>query len=155
MAFRTYVIRRTTLRTLTDRIDRGEARHSLHLNPLGDTMRRISRGSLLVVPLVLCACHTYRTVPLSPQASGRLPEHSWVVRMGGERVPVEGGAATRDSIIGTRPDGSRVAIPRDSVAYVESREVSALRTAGAISGGVVVAYATLVVVALASLSTAW
>ena len=118
-------------------------------------MRGVSRRTLLVVPLLVCACHTWRNVPLAPQASERLPDHSWVVRVGGERVPVEGGSATPDSIVGTRPDQSRIAIPRDSVAYVEVRQVSALRTAGAISGGVAVAYATLLIVALAALSTAW
>jgi hypothetical protein len=65
-------------------------------------------------------------------------------------VPLDGGSATPDSIIGTRPDRSRVAIPRDSVAYVETRQVSALRTAGAISGGLLIAYATIVMIAFAS-----
>ena len=118
-------------------------------------MRGVSRRTVLVVPLLAGACHSWSNVPLAPQASVRLPDHSWVVRVGGERVPVEAGSTTPDSIIGTRPDHSRIAIPRDSVAYVEVRKVSALRTAGAISGGVAVAYATLLIVALAALSTAW
>ena len=110
-----------------------------------------SRARLLVVPLLLSACHTWSTVPLSPNASGPLPRHSTVVLMGGERVEVENGRTTRDSLIGGRPSGARFAVPRDSVAFVETRKVSVIRSVGAGAGGLLVAVSVLTVVALMAL----
>ena len=113
-------------------------------------MFRISRARLLVVPLLTCACHTLSTVPLSPNTSGPLPRHSTVVLMGGNRVPVDDGRTTRDSLIGVRFDGARYAVPRDSVAFVETRKVSVVRSVAAGAGGLVVASAVLIVVAMAA-----
>ena len=117
-------------------------------------MSRLSRARLIVVPLLLGACHTWRTVPMSPSESGPLPRHSTVVLVGGERVSVEGGLTTRDSLISQRLGGARFAVPRDSVHFVEERKVSAVRSVGAGLGALaVVVSAATVVVAFALLST--
>ena len=110
-------------------------------------MLGMSRATLIVVPLLMCACHTWRTVPISPNTSGPLPRHSTVVLMGGERVQVEDGRTTRDSLIGDRLNGARFAVPRDSVSFVETREVSVIRSVGVGAGGLLVAYAVVIVVA--------
>jgi len=111
-------------------------------------MRGLSRARLIVVPLLVGACHTWSTVPLSPNASGPLPRHSTVVLIGGERVDVEDGRTTRDSLIGDRNGGWRFAVSRDSVAFVEARKVSAVRSVAAGAGGLVVVFSVLVVAAM-------
>ena len=107
-----------------------------------------SRARLIVVPLVLSACHTVSTVPISPNASGPLPRHSTVVLMGGERVEVEDGRTTSDSLVGGLPSGAPFAVPRDSVAFVETRKVSVARSVGAGVGGMLVGVILLTGVAL-------
>ena len=102
-------------------------------------MLGLSRARLIVVPLLVSACHTWSTVPLSPNTSGPLPRHSTVVLMGGERVQVEDGRTTRDSLIGDRLGGARFSVPRDSVNFVETRKVSMVRSVGAGAGGLVLA----------------
>ena len=106
------------------------------------------RARLIVVPLLVSACHTWNTVPLSPNASGPLPRSSTVVLIGGERVQVENGRTTRDSLIGERLSGARFAVTRDSVAFVETRQVSAIRSIGAGVGGLLVVFSVLVVAAM-------
>ena len=111
----------------------------------------LSRARLIVVPLLLGACHTWSTVPLSPNTSGPLPRHSTVVLAGGERVQVEDGRTTRDSLIGDRLNGARFAVTRDSVAFVETRKVSAARSIGAGAGGLVALYSVAAVAAMIAL----
>jgi hypothetical protein len=84
---------------------------------------------------------------MAPNTSGPLPPHSTVVLIGGRRVPVDDGLTSRDSLFGTRMNGARFAVHRDSVAYVETRKVDAVRSVGAGLGGMVVAFAVLVCVA--------
>ena len=108
-------------------------------------MLGMPRTRLLVVPLLVCACHTSSTVPISPKSAGPLPAHSTVVLNGGLRVPVEDGFTARDSVFGVRLNGTRLAVPYDSVAYVEARQVSVLRSVGAGAGGLVVAMGVAVV----------
>ena len=110
-----------------------------------------SRARLIVVPLLLGACHTWSTVPLSPNASGALPRHSTVVLVGGERVQVEDGRTTRDSLIGDRLNGVRFAVTRDSVDFVETRKVSAGRSILAGAGGVVAVLSVLTVAAMVAI----
>jgi hypothetical protein len=86
---------------------------------VGKTRARL----IVVVPLLACACHSWSTVPISPNTSGPLPEHSTVVLIGGRRVQVDDGLTTRDSLFGARLNGARFAVHRDSVAYVETRKV--------------------------------
>ena len=117
----------------------------------GALMLALSRARLIVVPLLLDACHTWSKVPLSPNAAGPLPRHSTVVLMGGERVQVEDGRATRDSLIGDRLDGTRFAIGRDSVAFVETRKVSTGRSIAAGAGGLLVVFSVLAVAAMVAL----
>ena len=110
---------------------------------------------LIAVPFLLAACHTWKTVPLSPNESGPLPRHSTVVMMGGERVPVEDGRTTRDSILGQRLSGARFAVPRDSVDFVETRKVSAARSIGLGAGGLVVAFSVLSIAAMLAFLGSW
>ena len=112
----------------------------------------LSRRRLIFLPLVLCACQSWRTVPLAPKDSGALPDHVWVVRLGGERVPVERGRVTTDSLIGRGGGGGRFAVSRDSIAFVEERRVSALRTLGLIGGiyGAAAVVSALLFIALLS-----
>ncbi len=93
-------------------------------------MPGMSRARLILVPLLVSACQTWSTVAIPPNASGPLPKHSMVVLMGGERVHVDAGRSTPDSLIGVRLNGVRFAVPRDSVAFLEKRRVSAVRTIG-------------------------
>jgi hypothetical protein len=111
-------------------------------------MLGLSRARLIVVPLLVSACHTWSIVPMSPNASGPLPRHSTVVLIGGERVKVEDGRTTRDSLIGDRQGGTRFAVHRDSVAFVETRKVSVARSVGAGAGGMIVGVTLLAGVAL-------
>jgi hypothetical protein len=104
----------------------------------------------LFVPLLTCACHTSRVVPLAPKETGALPEHTWVVRLGGQRVPLDGGRLTRDSVTGTLRDGRRFAASRDSLVGIEERHISAGRTAGLAGGlfvGLLAAFVALAVAA--------
>ena len=111
-------------------------------------MLRSPRAKLIVVPLLVCGCHTWSTVPISSNTSGPLPRHISVVLRGGDRVDVDDGRMTRDSLIGARSvDGWRFAVHRDSVNFVEARKVSAVRSVGAGVGGLVLAFAAAVVVA--------
>ena len=112
-----------------------------------------SRRRLLLVSLLACACHSTRTVPLAPKQAGPLLPQSWVVLVGGQRVAVEGGHATADSIFTTRRDGGAFAVPRDSVLYVEQRALNVGRTVGAGAAGIgVVAIAVGVAVVAAALA---
>lgn len=103
---------------------------------------------LVVVPLLTGACHSWSTVPISPNTSGPLPRHSTVVMIGGRRVQVDDGLTTRDSLFGARVNGARFAVPRDSVAYVETRKVNVLNTVGAGAAGLVIGVVVLGFVAL-------
>jgi hypothetical protein len=105
---------------------------------------------LIALPFLMCACRSWSKVSLEPNASGALPDHSWVVLMSGARVPVEGGRFTADSLIGTSGGGGRFAVSRDSVTLVEVRRVSAMRTLGLAAGiyGAAAVVAVLVATAL-------
>ncbi|MEO6528818.1 MAG: hypothetical protein ABIP93_19530 [Gemmatimonadaceae bacterium] len=97
-------------------------------------MPRFPQRRLILLPFLMCACHGWRTVSLEPNRSGALPRHSWVLLVSGERMSVEGGRFTQDSVIGMAAGGRRFAAPRDSVALVEERRVSAVRTLGLAAG---------------------
>jgi hypothetical protein len=112
-------------------------------------MLGMSRARLIVVPLLACACFPLSTVPLSPNASGPLPTHSTVVLIGGERVQVEDGSSTPDSLIGARLNGARFAVPRDSVNFVETRKLSVARAVG-VGAGTVAVLSLIVAASLAS-----
>ena len=113
-----------------------------------------SRARLIIVPLLTGACHTWSTVPISPNTSGPLPRHSTVVLKGGERVQVEDGRTTRDSLIGDRLNGARFAVPHDSVNFVETRTLSAARSVGAGAAGLVVGALAAAALAVAALALA-
>ena len=110
-------------------------------------MSGLSRATLIVVPLLVSACRTWHTVPLSPNDSGPLPRQSRIVLVGGERVLIEGGRTTRDTLLGARPGGARFAVPRDSVNLVQERKVSRARSIAAGVGGLAIAaWAVLIAV---------
>ena len=112
-------------------------------------MLGMSRARLIVIPLLTCACQTWSTVPLSPDTPGPLPSHSTVVLVGGEQVQVEDGRTTRDSLIGTRLNGARFAVSRDSVNFVETRKVSVARSLG-VGAGTVAVVSVIVAASLAA-----
>jgi hypothetical protein len=66
-------------------------------------------------------------------------------------VQVEDGRTTPDSLIGDRLNGVRFAVPRDSVAFVETRTVSAGRSILAGAGGLVVVFSVLAIAAMVAL----
>ena len=109
-------------------------------------MHGLSGRHLIPLPLLACACQSYRLVPLEPRNSGSLPKHSWVSLTRGVRVPVEGGHFTRDSVFGTQGGDRRFAVSRDSVTFVEERRLNTLGMMKGIGTG-----ASLVVLALTSL----
>jgi hypothetical protein len=84
-------------------------------------MHGLSRRHLIFLPLLACACQSRRVAPLELSGAGSLPTYSWVVLVGGARVPVDRGMITRDSIVGFQGTGERFAVSRDSVASVEER----------------------------------
>jgi hypothetical protein len=63
-------------------------------------------------------------------------------------VPLEDGRTTRDSLVGTGLGGTRFAVHRDSVSFIETRTVSVARTVGAGAGGLLGALAVLIVVGM-------
>jgi hypothetical protein len=91
-------------------------------------MHGLSPRRLILLPLLACACQSLYVVPLESKASGALPRHSFVVLKGGTRTPLEGGFFSPDSIVGLRNAGKRFAVPRDSVAVVQERTMSASRS---------------------------
>jgi hypothetical protein len=114
----------------------------------GALMSGLSRATLIAVTMSMSACRTWHTVPLSPNDSGPLPRQSRIVLVGGERVLLEGGRTTGDTLIGARPGGARFAVPRDSVHLVQERKVSAGRSIAAGVGGLaILAYWALLYVA--------
>ena len=99
-------------------------------------------GMLLVAAVAFgTGCHVWHAVPLAPGAAHPLPARARVVRPTGERIELRGGRVTPDSVVGARTLGApaggagRVALPRDSVAFVEVRRLSWARTLG-VAGGV-------------------
>ena len=116
-------------------------------------MRARSRGPLLIAAVALGpACHAWRAVPLAPGEARPLPARARIVRPTGDRIELAGGRVTPDSVIGVRPGpardaaGNRVALPRDSVAFVEERRRSWARTFGVVGGvylGVAILYGVL------------
>jgi len=109
-------------------------------------MAGASQRALILIPLIACACHTTRRVPLVPTAMRDLPEGSSVMLKEGERVQLAEGRLTADSLLGTRRNGAHIAVPRDRVAFVEERHVSGGRTLALVGGaffGVLVAFVAL------------
>ena|SRR5215210_5168222 len=88
-------------------------------------MHGLSGRHLLFLPLLASACQSLRSVEVEPRSVTSLPTHSWVVLVGGARVPVERGIVTRDSIVGFQDNGKRFAVSHDSVASLETRGESA------------------------------
>jgi hypothetical protein len=115
-------------------------------------MLGMSRARLIVFPLLMCACQTWSTVPLSPSTPGPLPKHSTVVLVGGARVQVEDGRSTRDSLIGDRLNGTRFAVSHDSVDFVETRKVSVARSLGVGAGTLAVVSVAAAAVFVATIS---
>ena len=72
--------------------------------------------------------------------------------MGGQAVELEAGRVSPDSVVGMR-NGGRIAIPRDSVAFVQKAELSPARTLGLIVGVPLAAFGTLILLVLASWSS--
>ena len=105
-------------------------------------MNVMLRGTLLGAATVAFGggCRTWRAVPLIPGEARPLPATARAVRPTGERVELAGGRVTPDSVVGARRGGardaagSRVALPRDSVAFVEERRLSWARTLGLVGG---------------------
>ena len=114
-------------------------------------MHGLSGRYSILLPLLACACQSYRVVPLEPRNSGSLPTHSWVSLTGGARLPVDGGHFTRDSVFGTQGAGGRFAVSRESVAFVEERRLSALGTMKGIVTGATLAVGLLAVLIAASM----
>ena len=85
--------------------------------------------ALLLLPLVVSACVSTRLVPLAPQTSRELRDHSVVVLKTGRRVPLVQARLTADSIFGERETGGPFAVSRDSVAAVEESSPSVVRSA--------------------------
>jgi hypothetical protein len=107
-----------------------------------------SRRTVLLVLFLASGCHTWRRVPLAPGDTGSLPAHSRVVRMGGEAVEIRGGRVSPDSLVGAGRN-YRLAIPRDSVAFVEERRFSAGRTLGVAAGVLAVSFSAMLLAAFA------
>jgi hypothetical protein len=112
-------------------------------------MSAMSRRTLVLVPLLASACQTWRTVPLAPRDSGSLPAQVRVVRMGGEAVDLDAARVSPDSVVGMGGRG-RVAIPRDSVAFVQQPQISSARTLGLIVGVPLAALGALFLLAAAA-----
>jgi hypothetical protein len=74
------------------------------------------------------------SAPTDPERDRIAPSNSRVVRTGGSRVLLYAGRVTADSVIGSRGDTIRVAIPRASVASVENTHFAPLRTIGLFAG---------------------
>lgn len=114
-------------------------------------MHGLSGRYSLLLPLLACACQSYHVVPLEPRNSGSLPTHSWVTVIGGPRVPVEGGFFTRDSVFGTHESGSRFAVSRESVTFLEERRLNTWGTMKGIGTGVMLAFGALALLLAASM----
>jgi hypothetical protein len=109
-----------------------------------------SRRALALLSLLVCGCHSMRRAPLAPGVSRELPGRSAVVSSAGERVVLDQGRVTADSVVGIRSDGARFALPRDSVAFIEERHVSTGRSlglAGGVAVGIIAALVALLVAA--------
>ncbi len=91
------------------------------------------RRTLVLVPLVASACYTWRPLPLAPRDSGSLPAQVRVTLRGGQAVELEDGRVSTDSVVGTQ-HRNRIAIPRDSVGFVQELQYSTARTLGVIVG---------------------
>lgn len=90
-------------------------------------MPSLIRVSALLILLVAAnACQSRHSAPPAPQPFSELPRRSVLVRKGGERLPIEEGRVTADSVIGLRRTGERFAVPLDSVLSVERNGGSAL-----------------------------
>ena len=92
------------------------------------------RRALMLFPLLTCACQASYRIPLVMEVSRDLPEHCWVVLKGGERIPLDEGRVTADSIMGTRRAAGRVTVARERVAYVEVRQRDVGSTLALVSG---------------------
>jgi hypothetical protein len=98
-------------------------------------------GMLWVVAVAFgTGCHVWRAVPLAPGTAQPLPARTRVVRPTGERIELAGARVTPDSVVGARARGApyaavgRVALARDSVAFLEVRRLSWGRTLGLAAG---------------------
>lgn len=100
-----------------------------------------TRGMLVVAAVALgTGCYTWHPVPLAPGEARPLPDRARVVRPTGERIELAGARVTPDSVVGARRGrardaaGRQVALPRDSVAFVEVRRLSWARTLWLVTG---------------------
>ena len=82
-------------------------------------MRAAPRCLLLLVPMIALGCAAQKRIPLGPEPR-QLASTTRIVVKSGERFELRSGFVTTDSVIGLR-EGSRRAIPRDSVVAVEER----------------------------------
>jgi hypothetical protein len=97
-------------------------------------MVRSSHARLFVLPFLVCACHSWSTVPLAPKVSAELPPNSRVVQKGSAPVSLFKARATTDSIVGWRGSQERFAVSRDDVVRVEQRHFATARTIQLVAG---------------------
>ena len=105
-------------------------------------MSAVSRRTLVLVPLLASACYTWRPVPLAPRDSGSLPADLRVVLRRGQAVELKDGRISPDSVVGMQ-DRNRIAIPRDSVGFVQKLQYSPARTISLVVGVPLVLYGLL------------
>ena len=96
-------------------------------------------SGVLCLGLVLAGgCQSWHAAPLGPDATRDLPANARLAKPDGQKVQLDSGHVTADSVIGEESGGQRIALPRDSVASVEVRSLSWPRTLGAVYGGLFV-----------------
>jgi hypothetical protein len=83
--------------------------------------------------MLIAGCQSTHSTPLAPERD--LPANSTVVERSGQKLLIENGRLTPDSVTGKDSDGQRFAVPRDSVASVEVSSLSWPRTLGVVYAG--------------------
>jgi hypothetical protein len=99
-------------------------------------MRQQLSGVLFSAIVILGGCQTWRQTPLAPARD--LPPNARLVKTDGRTVRLESGHLSPDSVIGEQPDGQHISVPADSVAFVQVRSFSWLRTLGVVYAGLFV-----------------
>ena len=99
----------------------------------------VTRGAEALLTLVFIGgCQSLHDTPLVPSATRDLPANARLVKPDGQRLQLESGRITADSVVGTLSGGQRIALPRDSVASIEVSNLSWPRTLGVVYGGLFV-----------------
>jgi hypothetical protein len=105
-------------------------------------MSAVSRRMLVLVPLLASACYTWRPVPLAPRDSGSLHADVRVVLRDGQAVELEDGRISPDSVVGMQ-HRNRIAIPRESVGFLQKLQYSPARTISLVVGVPLAVYGLL------------